>query len=61
MTQCTLYQIGIHHELSDTDLAHATLPTPDRRPAPQRTPPALLTAGDPASAFTQLRLLAITA
>ncbi|WP_405877533.1 hypothetical protein OG747_03130 [Streptomyces sp. NBC_01384] len=52
MTQCTLYQIGIHHELSDTDLAHATLPTPDRRPAPQRTPPALLAAGDPSSAFT---------
>ncbi|GAA3381095.1 hypothetical protein GCM10020367_71000 [Streptomyces sannanensis] len=60
---CTLYRIGIHHHLGDPDtaLAHARHLTDTALPSPERrarratdTARALLAAGDPAGAFTQL-------
>jgi hypothetical protein len=68
--QCALYRIGIHRRLGDVDtaLTHARrlrphhLPTPERRArAHTDTARALIDAGEPAAALTQLYLVHLAA
>ncbi|MFI2031925.1 transcriptional regulator [Streptomyces buecherae] len=68
--QCALYRIGIHRCLGDLDTALAAarrlqpaqLPTAERRArAATDTARALFAAGDITGAFTQLRLIELTA